>query len=215
MEDLVAAETAARLAREQATPGSTAHLLTVAALRPGTYGILDVHVRMVAPARPYTGRSGRSGILQRVTLGDRTGEVVLVLWDGETRHVRDGTLAPGAVVRLRGATTEPGWKGGFELRLGTATVERVTHAAPSVALEGVLESVGPTRVVGEPPHVTFLADALLLTDAGRVRVVLAGEAVRDARSMLAGGRVVVTQAKPNPAMEGWWLAETGARVVPR
>src|SRR5687768_11761202 len=84
--DLLEPATAARLARARGG-AEVANRLQVATLEPGRVGVLDAQVRAIAPSRTYDRKRGGQGLLQRVTLADATGEVDLVLWDDELRHV--------------------------------------------------------------------------------------------------------------------------------
>lgn len=234
MDELLAPATADRLARFRAGEDTTRRL-RVADLETDVFGVLEVQVRTLHPAKPFTSRAGRDGVLRRVTLGDASGEVDLVLWGDETRQAVDGPLTAGAWLRLRGATVKPGYREGVELHLGGCVVEAldappaeaggasgnvaaggVTDAprpGASVDLEGVLESLGDTRVVGEPPDVRFQADATLATDDGPVQVVLWDDAVKAARSVLPGIRVRISGADAHPSLEGWFLAD-GATFTP-
>lgn len=177
------------------------NLLRLATIAPGDVGVVEATVAQVHPVRPYNRKRGGQGELCRVTLADASGEADLVLWDDEVRHARDGALVTGARVRLRGASVKPGYRGGVELGLGSAVLERVE--APAVAtLSGVLESLGETRVIEGPP-VRFQAEAVVRTPDGERSVVLEGELLRQARKAAPGARL--EGLVPHPALDGWLL----------
>lgn len=185
------------------------NLLRLATLAPGDVGVVEATVAQVHPARPYARRGGGQGELCRVTLADASGEADLVLWDDEVRHARGGLLAPGARVRLRGPSAKPGFRGGVELGLGSATLERIeAPAAPAVS--GRLVSLGETRVLDGTP-VRFQADAVVRTADGDRRVVLEGELLRQARQM---GGATLGGLAPHPALEGWLLCTDGTTSSP-
>lgn len=222
MEDALPAldpATVDRLARHEAGT-DTARRLAVVALETDVFGILEVQVRTLHPPKPFRSRAGRNGVLRRVTLGDATGEVDLVLWGDETRQAVDGPFTVGSWLRLRGPTVTPGYREGVELHLGGCVVEPLdgppegadgsvspATATARVDLEGILESLGDTRVVGTPPDVRFQADAILATDEGSVQVVLWDDAVKAARSVLPGVRLRIRGASAHPSLEGWFLAD--------
>ncbi|MHB8632487.1 MAG: hypothetical protein ACYDBQ_00780 [Thermoplasmatota archaeon] len=202
---LVSPECAARLAAPNPV------YLAVANLEVGRFGVLDVKVATVHPARTYQRKSGGQGLLQRVTLADASAEVTLVLWDEETARVRDGTFRAGARLRVRGATVQPGWKGGIELRLGSAVVEATDSQGQD--LVGRLDAVGATQLVGEPPAVRFRAEVTLSTANGPAHVVLWDEAVRSLQEIPAGSPVRVTRVERHPGLDGWWLAGPGTSIA--
>ncbi|HEX2066669.1 MAG TPA: hypothetical protein VHI93_07645 [Candidatus Thermoplasmatota archaeon] len=186
------------------------NLLRVGSLAPGDVGVVEATVAQVHPARPFARMRGGRGELCRVTLADASGEADLVLWDDELRHVRDGTLASGARVRLRGAAVKPGYRGGVELGLGSAVLERIDVPAPKLA--ATLVSLGPTRVLDGPPP-RFQADGVVrLVDDGRERhMVLEGETLRQVRA--ADGTVRLEGLLPHPALDGWLLCTAATRVA--
>ena len=190
--------------------------LRVADLAPGIFGVLDAQVTAIAPARPYRRKAGGEGVLQRVTLSDPSGSVVLVLWDDETRRIADGSLRSGAWIRLRGAAAQEGYRGGgTELKLGSAVLEPMAAPVPprtAGLLEGHLAFVGPTRIIGAPPSVRFQADVTLETPEGPATIVLWDESVRLARQLLPGSPIEVCDATPHPNVPGWFLAGRDARL---
>lgn len=186
--------------------------LRVADLEPGDVGVLHVTVQHVRPARTFRRKRGGEGLLQRVSLADATGEVDLVLWDDETNQVRDGPLRPGAALRIAGATVKRGYRGGVELGLGRAQVERLASPDARTDVEGALHELGETRVVGEPPDVRFSADARIGSAEGPVNVVLWDESLRAARGLLPGARVCIEAALPHPALPGWYVTDASSRL---
>ncbi|MEA3202370.1 MAG: hypothetical protein QOI63_36, partial [Thermoplasmata archaeon] len=100
-----------------------------------------------------------------------------------------------------------GYRGGVELGLGSAVLERVETPATST-LSGTLLSLGETRVVEGPP-VRFQADALVRTDAGERTVVLEGDLLLKAR---AAPGAVLSGLAPHPALDGWLLATPATRI---
>lgn len=213
MEDLLDEATAARLARARAGE-DVARRLLLAALVPGDVGVLEVQVRAVAPTRTYERKRGGQGLLQRVTLADASGEADLVLWDDEVRQAKagDGPFQPGAFLRLRGAAVKAGHRGGVELGLGSAVVERIDPPLAAAAaagsragpLEGVLRSFGEVRPVGAPPALRFTMEAELDTPRGPVRVAAWDEAVKQLRAAGLGAAVRLPNAEANPLLDGWW-----------
>ena len=206
--DLLDEAAAARLARAMAGE-DVARRLLVAALVPGDVGVLEVQVRSVAPTRSYDRKRGGQGLLQRVTLADASGEVDLVLWDDEVRQAKDGPFQPGAFLRLRGAAVKAGHRGGVELGLGSAAVERIvppTRPPGALAgpLEGVLRSFGEVRPVGAPPALRFTMEAELETPRGPVRLAAWDEAVKQLRAAGLGATVRLPGAEANPLLDGWW-----------
>jgi hypothetical protein len=209
-DDLLDEATAARLRRARAGEGVARRLL-LAALVPGDVGVLEVQVRSVAPTRSYNRKRGGEGLLQRVTLADASGEADLVLWDDEVRQAKDGPFQPGAFLRLRGAAVKAGHRGGVELGLGSALVERIAAPAPPAPgparagpLEGVLRSFGEVRPVGAPPALRFTMEASLDTPSGPVRVAAWDDAVKQLRAAGLGATVRLPNAEPNPLLDGWW-----------
>jgi hypothetical protein len=186
--------------------------LRVAELQVGAWGVLVATVRQVHPTKPYNRKNGGTGLLGKVTLGDESGEVVLTLWDDETRHVQEGTFTPGAVVRLQGPTVKEGWRAGVELGLGAAVITRLAPMERRESLTGAFLGLAATRVEGAPPHERFLADASIETPAGTAHLVAEGDLVRQLRGLLPGTPVRVTDALPHPVLEGWWLGSPPARV---
>lgn len=205
---LVDDATADRLRRHGAG-ADTARYLRVADLEVDRFGVLDAEVRHVHALRSFTRKDGRAGSLRRVTLGDGTGEVDLVLWGEEAALAVDGPLRAGAHVRLHGPTVKAGFRGGVELHLGGGVVAEVESERTTLA--GTLVELGQTRVVGEPPAVRFQADLVLDTDAGRVQAVLWDDAVKTVRAVLPGARVVIEGATAHPSLDGWFVAD-GATV---
>jgi hypothetical protein len=207
VEGLLDAATWQRLQRAR-SGGDLPNLLRLATLAPGEVGIVEATVAQVHPARPYDRKRGGQGELCRVTLADASGEADLVLWDDEVRHARGGVLVPGARVRLRGPAIKPGYRGGVELGLGSAVLERID--APSASLSATLVSLGETRVLEGPP-VRFQADAVVRTPEGERTVVLEGEPLKRARA--AAGPVRLEGLVAHPALDGWLLATPATRIA--
>jgi hypothetical protein len=208
VEGLVDAAAWQRLERARAGT-DLPNLLRLATLAPGDVGVVEATILQVHPVRSYSRKRGGQGDLGRVTLADASGEADLVLWDDEVRHVRGGLLVPGARVRLRGASVKPGYRGGIELGVGSAVLERID--APAATLSGTLMSLGETRVLDGPP-VRFQADAVVLTAGGERSVVLEGDLLRQARS--ARAPVLLDGLAPHPVLVGWLLCPPSARLLP-
>ncbi|MFO1536140.1 MAG: hypothetical protein ABR586_10780 [Thermoplasmatota archaeon] len=209
MEGLVDAAAWQRLQRAR-SGADLPNLLRLATIAPGDVGVVEATVAQVHPVRPYNRKRGGQGELCRVTLADASGEADLVLWDDEVRHARNGALVPGARVRLRGASVKPGFRGGVELGLGSAVLERV-EAPAAVTLSGVLVSLGETRVIDGPP-VRFQAEAVVRTGAGDRSIVLEGDLLRQARR--ATGPIVLDGLALHPALDGWLLCSAATRLWP-
>jgi len=186
--------------------------MRVADLVPGDIGVLEVEVRQVKPTQVYQRKRGGEGLRARIVLGDASGEVEMVLWDDETRQVRDGPFQPGARLLIAGAPVRPGFRGGVELGFPGARVT-VQPPLPDEQLEGIIDSLGPTRVVGEPPF-TFEAEATLRTQGGPQQVLLTGAALLAARGIPLGTNVLVHPVRRNPALEGWWWTTPATRCEP-
>ncbi len=209
LEDLLEPEVAARLANATAGCDEARHL-SIDQLRPGVAGVLVVSVVHVEAPREFKRRSGGTGTLSRVRLADSTGEVDLVLWGDECEKVRDGTLAPGAAIVLRGAEVKEGWRGGLELGLGSAILEPLSPVPAGTVLEGVVVNIGATNIVGDGPAERFNADLHLDTPDGPVVVVLWDGLVPRARQLAPGTGVRLEGVARHPALDGWWVADGAA-----
>lgn len=215
LDDLLPAGTRQRLAAAAAGQ-DVSRRLAIADLQPGDIGIVRARVEHVTPQRTYKRKRGGEGTMARVTLADETGSVDLVLWDEETGRVADGTFAESTRVVLRGASVKAGYRGGIELALGTAVVQRVADAEGTQAEDLVAELVelGPSRVAGEPPAVSITADALLrLEDGSDVRVVVSGACLLGLRHVRPGAGVRVVGAQRNPVLPGWYWTPPTASVL--
>ena len=198
---LVDADVAARAA----TP--VERRLRIGSIDVGDFGVLQAKVVQVAPAKLFRRRNGSEGLVGRVTLDDGTGEIDLVLWDDENRHARDGTLAPGRAVRLRGATVKAGYRGGVELGLGAAILEPI-DADEATSLVGIVGDLPDTRVVGG----RFQLELPLRVEGRDVVVVLWDDAVKAARDG-ASGRLRIDGVVPHPVLDDWFLGD-GSTVSP-
>ncbi|MES2155668.1 MAG: SOSS complex subunit B family protein [bacterium] len=189
--------------------------LAVAGLLPGAIGILDVTVRQVQPARRYNRKRGGEGTMARVVLGDASGDIEMVLWDEETAHVAaGGPFQPGARLRVAGATVKAGYRGGLELGLGAARITIAAATPPELAtLLGTLHSVGPTRIVGDRPSLTFQGDVAVLTVGGVERLVVAGPLLQQVRAVAPGAQVEFQDVQRHPAVDGWWLTTPATTLV--
>jgi len=208
---LLAEETRNRLQRALAGVDE-ARLLRAGRLQPGDAGVLEVTVRQVHPVREYDRKRGGTGLLGKVTLADASGEVDLVFWDAETQQLQTGPFAPGANLRIHGATVRAGRRGGVELSLGSALVTPIVASAALLNLEGTLLSVGPTRVTGTPPRERFQADIQVEAVGGRADLVAEGELVKQLRRILPGAPVFLEGLAPHPLLEGRWLAGPQTRL---
>lgn len=186
--------------------------LRVITLEPGRSGVLEATVRHVAPARTFARKRGGEGLLRRVTLDDGTGEVDLVLWDDEGRHVRDGPLVPGARVRLRGPLVKEGFRGGVELHLGACVPEPAGQAV-AVDLAGEVVELADTEPVLDGAGPRFRAEVRFRSDAGDALVVLWDDELKRVRDAGVGSRWRLSGLTPHPALEGWFLGD-GATVRP-
>jgi hypothetical protein len=214
-EGLLDSATAARLADHAAGRDTRVHL-SIEGLQPGDVGVIEATVARLHPTRPYRNKRGGEGLLARATLGDGTGDVDLVLWDDETRLVQEGTLKPGARVRLQGATVKAGYRGGVELGLGSAVLTVLEQAAQTASknnLEGTVLAVGAGRAVGTPPKVRFQADVKLRVAGGEANIVLEGDIVKRIRDVALGSKLVFTEVRPHPLLEDWWLATPATRLL--
>lgn len=186
-----------------------AEVLTASPDGSDPFGVLEVEVRATERVREFTRRDGVPGRLRRLTVADATGGVALVLWGEECDLAAgDGPLCPGAHVRLRGATVRPGYRGGVELHLGAAAIEPLPAAAGE-ALHGILAELGATRMVETDAGTRFRADARIDTARGPRQVALWDDAVKDALAAGVGADVAIA-ARPNPALEGWFIADARA-----
>jgi hypothetical protein len=208
---LLAPATEARLQRALAGRDGPRHL-RVGELEAGDVGILDVTVQQVHPLRPFARKSGGDGLMGRAVLSDGTGEIDLVLWGDETRHVAEGTLRAGVRLHLVGATVRAGYRGGLELGLGHGRLEP-QQPAPASTLAGTVESVGDTRVVGDGPEPEFVADLVLATPEGPHVVAVRGELVKEVRRLARGAPVRLEGVQPNPALPGWSWTTPQTRLV--
>lgn len=193
---LVDAATQARL-----DAGDGPRRLTVAELAPGAWGVLEARVARAGTVRPYRRKQGGEGLLGRVTLADPTGEVELVLWDDETRLLREPHLQPGARLLVQGATVKAGYRGGLELALGAGRLEPVAADAPPAArdLTGILVRLDPR---GETVD-------LVLAGADPAMAVLPAPL---AAGLAVPMRVRVAGVVPHPLLDGWFQATAGTRV---
>ncbi len=197
---LVDAPTLARL--DAALAGrDEAKRLDVAALEVDAWGVLDVSVDQVHPARPFARKRGGEGLVGRVALRDTTGVIDMVLWDDENRLTVDGPLAPGTRLLVRGATVKAGWKGGLELGLGSAVLE--PHPTPGATIiKGTLLERSTAQVVGDPPRTKL--EVQVEVGGDRVTVVCWDDAIRDVQVEI--GQTVRIQAVPHPALDGYYIA---------
>lgn len=197
----------ATLARlDAAKTTDVSRTLRIGQLKPGDVGVLRATVASIAPPRTFSRKNGTEGIVGRVTFHDGTGEADAVLWDDMNRLTRDGTLAVGKQVTLRGAMVDEGWRGGIEISLEAADIE-VQDVATST-LRGQHVRIEPTHIVDG----RFQAEWVVQTPDGEARVMLWDDLVKEARSFAAGQTVELAGAAPHPLLDGWYLAD-GAQFV--
>lgn len=202
--DLLDAKATAALAAARAGQDGSVRL-RLGDLAVGDVGLVEAEVRSVGPVRTYARKRGGEGLLQRVTLADRSGEADLVLWDDEVRLAKpDGPLRVGAQVRIHGPLVRAGRTGGAELGITGAEVVALPAGAER-ELTGLLVAIGATRPVGDPPTLRFTAELTLDTASGPVRVAAWDGAVKAALAAGVGRRVRV-RGRPNPFLDGWWTA---------
>jgi hypothetical protein len=125
-----------------------------------------------------------------------------VLWDDETKLLREPVLQPGARVVLRGATVKAGYRGGVELTIGGGRLELCAPpAATARDLTGIL-----VRMDAHGDTVD-----LVLAGAEPAMVVVPAAA---AATLRIPERIRVSAAQPHPLLEGWFQATAGTRVEP-
>jgi replication factor A1 len=156
-------------------------------------------------------REGRpEGRVCNLLVTDATGEARVVLWDRDVDKTLDGTLRVGARLTLVNARVKES-KWGVELHVGPWTVLEV-EGAPDAAKRKLLADVqtdepapeAPREIAGEvvalsatraqpkpAGGVEFLADLDVRTPAGKARVVLHDDCVKQARALAPGSRVAV------------------------
>lgn len=178
-----------------------ARRLRIASLDIGDWGVLDVVVDQVHPARPFKRKRGGDGTVGRVTLRDDSGVIDMVLWDDENRLAVDGPLTHGTRLLVRGATVKAGWKGGLELGLGSAVLE-AGPAPKATLLQGVLLERSEAEIVGEPPRCKV--EVLLDVGGERVTVVCWDDAIKAVQGPI--GTPVTVEAQPHPALDGYYIA---------
>ncbi len=198
--DLIDSDTQRRLDAAGEGVDASRHL-DVAVLEVGDWGILDVTVDQVHPARPFQRKRGGEGTVGRVTLRDASGAIDLVLWDDENRLTIDGPLCHATRLIIRGATVKAGWKGGLELGLGSAVLE--PQAPPgTMRLEGTLLERGDAQVVGDPPRTKV--EILVRLETGPVTVICWDDAIQAIQRPL--GTAVTIEARAHPALDGYFIA---------
>jgi len=210
LDGLVPPETAERWRRAQAGQ-DLARRLEIRSLQPGDVGVLEGEVRSVSGIRTYSRKRGGQGTLGRVTLADGTGEVDLVLWDGELRLAKDGPFRPGAKVRIQGPTVRSGFRGGVELSLGAAVVTVLSEADD--ALAGVMVALEDLRTLSDGRR----NGQLRLKSAAGEASITVWESVLDRVSALQQGtRLRLAPAVPHPSLPGHWLStpRTEAHLLP-
>ncbi len=198
--DLIDRATQERLDAAEAG-GDPARMLEIAGLDVGDWGVLDVVVDQVHPARPFKRKRGGEGTVGRVTLRDHSGAIDMVLWDDENRLAVDGPLTHGTRLLVRGATVKAGWKGGLELGLGSAVLE-AGPAPKATLLQGVLLERSEAEVVGDPPRCKV--EILLDLDGEQVTVVCWDDAIKAVQGPI--GTRVALDAQPHPALDGYYIA---------
>ncbi len=205
MEELLNESTRKRLARVAAGEDTSVSLKT-GNLQPGQAGVITATVQHIAPQRTFQRKRGGEGCLQRVTLDDGSGSVDLVLWDDESRFIRDGPFIPGAVVRLAGPTVKEGWRGGVELHLG-ACVPVPAEAPSHVDLEGTILEFGSTEPVLGDEGPRFRAEVHIRTLTGAVWVVVWDDQLKQLREAGVGSQWQFSKLSPHPALSDWYLAD--------
>lgn len=199
---LVAPETRERLLRAEAGV-DVSRRLRIASLQTGDVGVLAAEVLHVAPTRTFRRKNGTEGLIGQVTLSDGTGEVDLVLWDGENQQVRDGVLRPGANVVLRGIAAKAGYRSGIELSLGAAEVHVATTPATQT-LSGALLTLDETTVIDG----RFQCQATFETRGRRVGLVAWDEAVKGLLDAGIGAPLTL-DATPHPMLDDLYWVEAG------
>lgn len=171
-------------------------------------------------------REGRpEGRVCNVVVSDATGQARVVLWDRDVEKTEDGTLKPGARLTLVNARVKES-KFGLELHVGPWTVlevegamdpakrklladvmqEKEAPAPLSGLVEGTLVQMLPTRSYQKASGgVGFVAEMDVETASGKVRVTLWDDAIREARKLAPGSRVVVDglEAKVRGTANEW------------
>ncbi len=196
-------ETADRLERAR-TGEEVARRLRIAALDVGASGVLRALVTRAGEVRTFRRKRGGEGLIGRVTLDDGTGEVDLVLWDDETRLVRDGTFQPGCRVEIQGPTVRAGYRGGIELALGSATIVPLEADDTSLEVAGRVLEIEDTRIIDE----RFQAQVRVATDDGERILIVWDDDVRQVRSAGLGARLQAT-GHAHPLLEDHILCDEG------
>jgi hypothetical protein len=209
LKGLVTPEAAERWRRARAGADLTRHL-QIAFLEPGQVGVLDVQVRSVSSVRTYKRKRGGEGTMARVTLADETGEVDLVLWDDEVRHMQSGPFRRGQRLILQGPTVRPGYRSGVELSLGAASVRVVDAGEDGIA--GVVVRIEGVRVL---PDGRRTAQLLLDTPRGPAAVAVWQDVLDACQQVAPGSRLLLTAVVPHPSIPGNWLStpRTVATVI--
>jgi hypothetical protein len=182
-------------------------ILTVAQLEPNLFGVLDVTVQTISPVKTFQRKTGGEGQLRRVTLGDQTGEVDLVLWGSDVGLVTT-EFSQGRRIRMRGPTVKAGWQGGIELAWDGCIIEDAAQAPETKTIRGTLVKLGPTKVVGSPPQVRFQAEVTIESDGTPLQMTLWDDAVKQLRQVLPGAPIVIIGLTAHPSLENWYLGDT-------
>ena len=164
-------------------------LVTLAEARGRAEATVRVEVVRALPVKAFE-REGGVGRVANVVVRDATGEASLVLWDRDVEKVDDGTLAPGAMVRVVNARVKDA-RYGLELVVGAWTALEVEGAPDPAKRKLLLDAAGadptalgpgpaPTPEPAAPARPLGLADAPVGATGflGRGRLV----AVEPARS---------------------------------
>jgi len=172
----------------------------------------------VFPIREFTRADGSKGKFRRLTLGDRTGTMDVLLWDEKADDPIVGELKPEVIVKFAHGYSRASLTGETELHIGGRGeviptpkgeveedypkledfLERIDHLSGEVSManiSGVIERTYPVKTFERQEGMGQVMRAQIRDNSGTVNVVAWNEDVELVKSLQPGDEVYVLRGR--------------------
>lgn len=83
----------------------------------GDYTVVG-KVLNISDSKSFKRKNGTPGKVINLDIADDTGACQLVLWNGDTGHIKNKEIRPGSIIKIINGYTKQGYRGGIEINLG-------------------------------------------------------------------------------------------------
>jgi len=167
----------------------------------GDYTVVG-KVLNISDSKTFKRKNGNPGKVINLEIADDTGVCRLVLWNGDTAHIKNKEIRPGTVLRVINGYTKQGFRGDLEINLGRWGALEVEPAqnqpnqepqeSPTEQIAGVLVHKESTKAFFKDDGEFGFVTTIKIKEQNITKEIkLWGHSVKDIQSCKIGEKVIL------------------------